>query len=47
MKRIIAALVLISVAFTIGLSIGPRPADAERIMSTPEYQQELTRRMAQ
>ena len=39
MKRIIAALVLISVAFTIGLSIGHTPDDVRRISSTVEYQQ--------
>lgn len=44
MKRIIAAIVLVAIAASIGLNIGPEPDDVRRIMATPEYQQELARR---
>ena len=37
MKRILAALVLFSIAACIGLNASPRPADVERIMATKEY----------
>ena len=40
MKRILAALVLFSIAACIGLNAGPRPADVERIMATQEYKAE-------
>lgn len=37
MKRILAALVLFSIAACIGMNAGPRPADVERIMASKEY----------
>ena len=46
MKRILAALVLFSIAATIGMNIGSRPADAERIMATKEYKAEKAAHLA-
>ena len=37
MKRILAALVLFSIAAAIVTCFGSRPADVERIMATKEY----------
>lgn len=37
MKRILAALVLFSIAAAIVTCFGSHPADAERIMATQEY----------
>ncbi len=42
--KIIATILLAFVAVSIGLSIGPRPADAVRMQSTTDYQIELSAR---
>ena len=43
MKRILAALVLFSIAAAIVTCFGSRPADAERIMATKSHRRAISR----
>lgn len=44
LSKIIAAALLVAVAFSIGMNIGPSADDVERYMNSPEYKAELARR---
>jgi hypothetical protein len=46
MKRILAALVLFSIAAAIVTCFGSRPCDVERIMATKEYKAEQAAHLA-